>query len=84
MIWVLVRQEVCRLDGTECDDSGERHTKDLYRLTPESMLYLQCASPDMAQMMQPERAWERTLTAEEIEDTYASCQIFSAEETAKW
>lgn len=47
-------EEVCWLDGRGCDSSGEFHTKDLYRLTPDSMRLLQCGSPDMAEMMLPE------------------------------
>ena len=51
----------CALDGSACDPDGRTHTKDLYRLTPESLALLQAQDEGMCCMMQPERAWNRTL-----------------------
>ena len=59
-------EEACNLDGTACDLTGELHTKDLYRLTPDSMAHLRCGSDAMAEMLLPEKAWSRTLSSDEI------------------
>ena len=77
------QQELCSIESAYCDPSGERHVKDLYRLTPESLAQLAGATPRMAEMMLPEResAWTRTLT---VADLSASCDILSEEEADNW
>ena len=51
----------CAVDGAACDPAGKAHTKDLYRLSAESLALLQAQDEGMCCMMQPERAWNRTL-----------------------
>ena len=76
----------CALDGSACDPGGNAHTKDLYRLTPESLALLQAEDEGMCRMMQPERAWGRTLGdagAEWQDEDDTQCPLpveFTAEE----
>lgn len=74
-------QGLCSIDGTYCDLTGERHTKDLYQLTEGSMQQLEGTSEEMCQMMLPETAWRRTLTDEDLDD---ACTLMSEEETLRW
>jgi broad specificity phosphatase PhoE len=53
--------ETCSLDGSACDPGGGSHTKDLYRLSAESLRALQGARAGMGEMMLPAEAWQRTL-----------------------
>ena len=56
--------EGCFLDGSACDvPDNSSHTKNLYRLTPESLKLLGAEQVvGMSEMLLPEKAWERTLS----------------------
>ena len=51
----------CALDGSACDPAGRAHTKNLYRLSAASLALLNGAEEGLREMLQPERAWQRTL-----------------------
>lgn len=62
-------EEVCYIDGTACDREQKFHVKDLYYLTKESMELLEGTNAEMCEMLIPEKAFERTLTPEELDDS---------------
>lgn len=66
-------EEVCHLDGAACDRDQQFHTKDLFYLPKESMDLLEGSSPEMSEMLVPDKAYERTLTSEELDDSCTWC-----------
>ncbi len=75
--------EVCSLDGRACDPSNDSHTKNLYRLSPESLKLLGAEEMvGMREMLLPEAAWERTLSGmfefDEEDDAQCPCPAEAA------
>ena len=79
--------ELCVVDASACDPVHASHTKNLYKLSEESLRLLgvmrnAAAGESMKSMLLPEQAWERVLRGDEWKDDEtdeAECQLAPAD-----